>query len=502
MTPQPIHIHPQNSKLFEFRGTPRVLLTASEHYGAVMNGRFDFTRYLADAAEHSMTLTRLFMLFRELQTAINPYSTCKPETPDYIAPFKRTGPGRALDQEPKYDLDQPNPVFFERLHAFVEGASQAGIVVEVVLFSNTYNDAVFALNPLNPANNINGLDEMAWQEYMSQRHAKLWQYQVAHARKIVTELNQYDNVLYEICNEPIDILGGTNPNTDEINDWLKALIQVVRETEAGLPNQHLIAGQEAWALRNMKDFEQVSDRSFTDEFDYDIVNMHPLPNTIYGGRGYELGHFMSKQLRLRELRDYGLATYHETKPLNQDEDNIASQYKDYDGWTIHRKRAWTTLLTGGHYDYIDFSILPYLEAGTPDSRKYLRSWFGYLSQFIHSFDLANARPLPDLVTAAPAHTLDVAFGVAGQDYAVYLADERELPQAALLPESIPTDLGAGEPITGKLTLDLPEGRYTVSLFDPKTGLYSPGIDLDGGPATTIALPPFTHDLAVRIRRAR
>ena len=91
---------------------------------------------------------------------------------------------------------------------------------------------------------------------------------------------------------------------------------------------------------------------------YDVVNMHPLPNTSFAGKGYDMGDFMSKQLRLRDFRDYCVATYDAPKPLNQDEDNIASQYKDEEGWTIHRKRAWTVLLTGNHYDYIDFSIVP------------------------------------------------------------------------------------------------------------------------------------------------
>ena len=116
--PGVIRIHPENRKVFEYRGRPRVLLCATEHYGAVMNRPFRFERYLADAREKGQTLTRLFTLFRELQTPINPYSTCKPESPDYISPFRRTGPGRALDGQPKYDLKQWNPEFFDRLTDF------------------------------------------------------------------------------------------------------------------------------------------------------------------------------------------------------------------------------------------------------------------------------------------------------------------------------------------------------------------------------------------------
>jgi hypothetical protein len=421
----PIRIHPQNAKLFEFRGEPLVLLTATEHYGAVMNRPFDFERYLADVADKNITLSRLFTLFRELQTPINPYSTCKPETQDYVAPFVRTGPGRARDMELIYDLDQPNPDLYERLHQFLSLASEYDIIVEVVLLSNVYTDSVWGLNPLHPENNIQQMDAIPWYETMTQRHPALFERQAAHVRRIVSETNRYDNVIYEICNEPGGSLNPDTPTCAEVDDWLKALIAVVRETEQNLPNQHLIAGQQSFAI---SPWEQPMQTTYQ-IMDYDVVNVHPLPNTTYAGQSYALGPFMSKQLQLRAIRDFGLATYTEPKPLNQDEDNIASQYRDFDGWTIHRKRAWATLMSGGHYDYIDFSIQPYLETGTPASQAHIRSWMKYLSQFIHSFDLVEARPIFDLVTAQPPFVLPVSFGVINSDYAIYLADERELMSA-------------------------------------------------------------------------
>jgi len=503
-----LRIHPENPKLFEFRGKPLVLLTATEHYGAVMNRPFQFERYLADAADKGMTLTRLFMLFRELQTPVNPYSTCKPESPDYVAPFERTGPGRALDEELKFDLDKPNPEFFDRLHRFVGLAGEYGIIVEVVLLSQTYAPNIWELNPLNAKNNVNDVDEIEWPQYLSTKNPKLFARQAAHVRKIVTELNKYDNVLYEICNEPGgDVPGEGNPTTAEVNEWLTALIQMVRETEAGLPNQHLIAGQEAFSYEGGV---QGSDKSFR-EMAYDVVNVHALPNVQYGGRVYQMGDFMSKQLVLRTMRDYGLATYGERQPLNQDEDNVASQYKDAEAWTIHRKRAWTVLLTGGHYDYIDFSIINYCETGTPESRAHVRRWFGHLSGFIHSFDLARARPLTGVVLAQPPHTLEVAFGVEGEDVAVYLADERELRSARGLGEdSRQKAEGSGQKnderweggvIEGEVVMALAEGVYRATVFDPQTGQYSLWTEVRGEPAgTRLRLPKFWHDVVVRVRR--
>ena len=495
----PIHIHPDNPKFFKFREKPLMLLTPTEHYGAVINRPFRYDRYLADAAENNITLTRLFMLFREQQSSINPYSTCKPESPDYISPYMRTGPGRAEDKEPKYDLDRENPEFFERLHDFLSIASDYGIIVEVVLLSNTYGPPVWSLNPLNAANNINGLETIEWPEYMSMRHSDLFERQKAHVKRIVEETNRYDNIVYEICNEPGGNFGGdgsSNPTLDEVNAWLSTLIQLLRETEADLPNRHLVVGQEAFSY---EPWEQPSDLTFT-SMDYDVVNMHPLPNTTFQGEGFDLGDFMSKQLRLQAFRDYCLATYVAEKPLNLDEDNVASQYKDIDGWTIHRKRAWTALVTGNHYDYIDFSIIPWLETGTPDSQRYIRNWMKYLSQFIHELDIVHGRPLPGIVKSAPEDTVCSAFGVVDRDICIYVADGREHLTARDLPDYLPGRTDAGAPITGELVIDVPEGTYHISLFDPKTGVCSPAVRQNFSPKVSLFLQPFVHDVVVRLAR--
>lgn len=483
----PIRIHPQNPKLFEFRGKPRALVCATEHYGAVMNRPFDFERYLADAAEKGQTLTRLFTLFRELQGPTNPYSTCKPESPDYIAPFCRVGPKRALDGEPQYDLRQWNPEFFERLHRFLSLASDYGIVVEVVLLSNTYGDTVWALNPLNAKNNVNGLNEIAWPEYLSKRHADLFGWQCAHARKIVEETNRYDNIFYEICNEPGGKApaGANVPSVEEVNQWQCAIVEVIREAEKVLPNKHLIAGQEAFTWQP---FEQHADKSFHD-LPFDIVNMHPLPSTTFGGKSYDMGQFMAKQLKLRAVRDFCLATYALPKPLNYDEDNSSTQYKDMEGWTIHRKRAWTTLFSGGHYDMIDFSITIYTPTGTPESQRGIRAWMKHLSRFIHSVDLARARPLTGWLREKPASTIESVLAVPGEDYCIYLADEREL-----------SDAGAGDPVHGELSFDLPDGEYRVGNFSPVTDLYSPAFTVRGGKNVSLNIPSFQQDIVIRITR--
>ena len=58
--PDAVKIDPLNPKQLLFRGKPLVLISASEHYGSVINRPFDFEKYLDDAAARRMTMTRTF----------------------------------------------------------------------------------------------------------------------------------------------------------------------------------------------------------------------------------------------------------------------------------------------------------------------------------------------------------------------------------------------------------------------------------------------------------
>jgi Family of unknown function (DUF6298) len=479
-----IRIHPDNPRYFLFRGKPLVLLTASEHYGSVINRPFDFERYLDDAVAHKMTLTRTFLLFREQQSARNPSSPCKPESPDYIAPFPRTGPGKALDGEPIYDLDQWNPEYFDRLHRFLDAASRRGIVVELTIFSNTYAETVWALNPFRSENNKQHVRKVEWPEYLSLKDSDLVRRQSAYARKIIDETSEYDNVYYEICNEPGGGVRGHIPPAD-VDAWQVEMGRVIRDELQRLNRPHLISGQQAFTYSPK--FRFPLDETYSQHL-FDIVNVHPLPDTDFSTSLYQLGAFMSKELMLPEVARFCRAVYSQKKPTVLDEDNTASIYRDPTGWTIHRKRAWTALLNGSHYDYIDFSITVGSEAGTAMSRSHLRTWFQHLSEFISSFDYVHADQAPDWVQQIPANVTVSGLAVNGQDYVAYLADNREVTEAA-----------AGQPISCTVKLVLPAGRFLVSLYSPVTGEYSPGLSLENG--ATLVLTPFIHDIVIRARRA-
>jgi len=58
---EPIALHPDNPRVFLFRGRAAVLIGSGEHYGAVVNRDFDYRRYLDTLAKDGLALTRLFV---------------------------------------------------------------------------------------------------------------------------------------------------------------------------------------------------------------------------------------------------------------------------------------------------------------------------------------------------------------------------------------------------------------------------------------------------------
>ena len=215
-----------------------------------------------------------------------------------------------MDGEAKYDLDRWNPEYFDRLRRFLALASDLGIVVELTLFSNTYTNQIWALNPLRDQNNLQGIGKVDYPEYNSLRDRALVERQKAYARKIVQETSAFDNVYYEICNEP----GGGLPShvtPAEVDAWQEEMGRVLRDELRRLNRLHLVVGQNAFSFTPK--FCQAFDASFSGSM-LDAVNVHPLPALTLHGRTYQLGNFMSKELRLAELRDFFLATYRERKP--------------------------------------------------------------------------------------------------------------------------------------------------------------------------------------------
>ena len=310
----------------------------------------------------------------------------------------------------------------------------------------------------------------------------------AFVEKIIQETSQYDNVYYEICNEAGgDSEGG--PTCQEVDAWQKEMARVARAELDRLGRAHIIAGSQAFSYS--QGYRQGLDAALSWPW-VDVLNFHSFPKIDIDGETWRMGGFMTKDLFLSEIAGLCRALQQHPKPSCFDEDNVVNLYEDEVGWTIQRKRAWATIMGQVHYDFIDFSVTVGHETGTVESGRSIRTWMKYLSDFFHSFDFIHARPVEDWLTNKPQHLFDSVLATPGGDYIAYLADQREVG-----------DVGAGQPIRGKISFHLPRGRYLARLFSPTTGLYSPAVEVRGGPQPIqFHLPDFQHDVVLRVTRER
>src|SRR5256884_9049566 len=87
-----IKLHPKNPHYFLFRGKPTVLITSGEHYGAVLNLDFDYTRYLDTLHADHLNSTRTFTgAYVEPQGTFNiARNTLAPAAGGFIFPWARS----------------------------------------------------------------------------------------------------------------------------------------------------------------------------------------------------------------------------------------------------------------------------------------------------------------------------------------------------------------------------------------------------------------------------
>ena len=117
-----VRIHPENPKYLLFRGKPLVLISASEHYGSVINRPFDFEKYLDDAAAHKHDDdAHVSAVSRTAELAQSIFAVQARVARLHRALCAHRA-RKALDGEPIYDLDRWNPEYFDRLHRFLDGA--------------------------------------------------------------------------------------------------------------------------------------------------------------------------------------------------------------------------------------------------------------------------------------------------------------------------------------------------------------------------------------------
>ena len=466
----PILLHPKNPHYFEFRGKAVALVTSGEHYGAVLNGAFDYQRYLEALTADHLNYTRLFggsyveVPMRSFGIRRNDLA---PEPGRSIAPWARSGTAGYEGGGNKFDLEQWNPEFFDRYRGFLAEAGKRGIVVEVTLFSSYYQETHWKVSPFNSANNVNGTDAIDWKLLHTLRNGNILAWQERYARKLVREAGPFDNVIFEIQNEPWSDRGklasvvnpylpqparDRYPNSVDVADelsmaWQARVAGWIASEEAFRPRKHLIAQNYA-------------------NFGLPVRELAPGVSIVNFHYAYPVA----------VLANYGLA-----KAIGYDETGFLGRDND-----AYRRQAWNFLLSGGSaFNNLDYSFSVGREDGSDaepngpgGGSPALRRELGILSRFVNAMPLAEVAPDVRTVRHA-AGVYARVLSTPGGEYAMYF--DGDGPAA--------------------ITMELPAGDYSGHWMDVGTGSATPlpGFGHAGGEKVILA-PEFRNGIALRLTR--
>jgi len=297
---------------------------------------------------------------------------------------------------------------------------------------------------MNTRNNVNGVGDLQRTEAYMLKNGNLLAVQDAMVQQIVRALADYDNVYYEICNEPY--FGGVT------EDWQSHIAQTIVQAEAGFPKKHLIAQNIA---NKSKKIENPNPS-------VSIFNFHYAKPPVAVAQNYQLN-----------------------KAIGDDETGFAGE----DRVKPYRLEAWDFIVAGGAvYSNLDYSFTVGHEQGDapinapggggPELRRQLQ----ILQEFLQGFDFVRMKPEDGVVkTKLPKGTTARVLGESGQAYAVYIN-------------------GNG---LAELALDLPAGEYKAEWLNTKTGQVEKAESFQhAGGSHTLHAPHYVDDIALRIRRPR
>jgi len=434
----------------------------------MINKDFDYVAYFDTLKSYGLNYTRIYpgAMF-EPQGKFLPGNTLGPRPWSLIVPWARsTQPGYLFGGN-KFDLDRWNGEYFARLMDFIVKAGEHGIIVEICFFNSQYSDT-WPLSPLYHENNIQNVGKCSFVDAQTLTCPDAVAREADYVRKIIQEVNQFDNVILEICDEP-----ALFTPFSEAGAWVGHLIEVAAEAEKSLPKKHLIAQEVQGPVGGPIDSS--ADRNLTV-----IVGQY-----VQAGGMDQMGGI--KALDLEYQRD---------KPIEMNETYYYPLDYEGDKITDSRVEAWEFLVGGGaSFNQLNGLYTAENPMGNTADNRRLLAGLKILRDFVHTVDFVSMKQDRnfELKDASP-NAICRGISEPGKQYAFYLH------------HSVVMGRGHGyRAIPGSyvehLEINLPAGQYKLDWVDPSTGtvVASEAIQHTGGKRDFIT-PLHSVDIALRIKR--
>jgi len=328
--------------------------------------------------------------------------------------------------------------------------------VELTLFGNNDRDEQWQYAPLHPANNIQGEGPAGTNSFLifqTLQNKPLVRRQELLVQKLLEELNAFDNLYYEICNEPYNEV----KDSAAVDAWHNHLVDFIRKTEKRLPKKHLIASNQA-----------VVDHPGVSVANYHYVKIPHMPSFTWL---YRLNKVIGLDETLGSLVDSGINDV--------------------------RVEAWDCILKGnGVYNNLSWEYIPGQPAGTAGAAT-IRTQLAQLQKFMAGFNYVKMKPAENIIKTVPDSAFVKALSEPGKQYALYLHHS-----AAKGKDAIWGYKARVKEFTNKLTLEIPRGTYQLTWVEPATGKTLGGTKDLSHPGGTLSLstPAFITDIAMRLTR--
>jgi hypothetical protein len=476
---EPVKVYRDNPHYFYYKDKPLVLITTDHHYGAIIDLDFDYAGFLEYLAGSGMNLTRIYPggMFEPTDKYIagNPLG---PRQGRQLLPWVRSDESganpllaEAGQTSFKYDLNKWNPEYFARLRAFTELARKKDIIVEVAFFNGMYADcwplmAMYHENNIQDIGNYEAADCGLFTS-AENPNQEVMEYQKAYIKKITTELNGFDNVIFDICDEPSLQglpVGGIRVNPDSVvAPWIIEMKDAFLEAERSLPKKHLL-GQ---TIKNLS--PDLSDESWCEWLPTEYVKP------------------AEKALR---------QNYKNNKPLVNVETNYFGISLTKDSYDVDAVRAegWWYMLGGGA-GCINLNGEYYRgnETGGTKTQTLIAPQMKVLKDFMMSLDLKGISRYNGISCPA-SDAICHSLAVPGKQYALYLfhgSYDSEWGASFL------TRTGSYK---DTLTFNsVPQGNYTAEWIDPASGSVTHSEDaVSNGNDLVLITPSFSMDIALKL----
>ena len=281
-----------------------------------------------------------------------------------------------------------NDEYFYRLRNFISQAAERSIVVEVSLFCFWYNDALWQASPMHPANNLQGVGPQEKEQVYTFHNNHLLPYQEDFARRMAAELNEFDNVYFEMINEPYS----RHDHSADL-EWQQHIAGVLQRAESLLPAQHMLAINYNNRTQSLAPDPAIS-----------ICNFHyAIPEAVK-------------------------VNYHLMRLIADDETGFCGQTAD-----PYRCEAWLFLLAGGGaFSHLDYSYTCQhpggdapIQGNTPGyGGADLRQQLGFMKRFLEGIEIWKLQPYNEIfawnASAVPAQVMALPH----QRYVLYFSENQ------------------------------------------------------------------------------